>query len=112
MQIDGQGTQLRSLLGGSLDSRRKASPAHLLTGWATPFLHLVFSHHQSYLRQVLHLSAFLDLPGDALSGLLTVRTDQGAVAHHLIRVLYLHQGATSLSRLPSGRLLAALGLPA
>ena len=110
MQIDGQGAHLWSILRGSLYSFRKASPAHLLTRWATHFLHLVLSHQQAHLRQVMHLSAFPELPSDALQGLLAVRADQRAMSHHIIRAGHLHQGASSMSRLPSRLLLAPLML--
>ena len=57
------------------------------------------------------MSAFLELPGDALQGLLTVGADYWAMVHHLIRTRHRHQGASRMSRLPSGRLLAPLALP-
>src|SRR5205085_3174113 len=106
MQIDGQGAHLRPILHGSLDSRRKAAPAPLLTRGATHFLHLVLAHQQAHLRQVMHLSAFLELPGDALPGLLTMGTDPGTMSQHLIRTGYLHQAVSSMPRLPSRLLLA------
>jgi|SRR6266700_4308578 len=58
----------------------------------------------------MYLSAFLDLPGDALQRLLAVGADQWAMSHHLIRIGYLHQGASSMPRLPSRLLLTAVTL--
>ena len=70
----------------------------------------MFSHQQSHLRQVVHLSAFLKLPSDALQRLLAVSAELGTMTHHLISAGYLHQGAPSMSWLPSGPLLAPLAV--
>jgi hypothetical protein len=83
---------------------------HLLTGWATHFLYLVLSHYQSYLRQIMHLSAFLELSGHALQRLLAVSADQGTMLHYLIRTGHLHQSVPCMPRLPSRRSLAAVTL--
>src|SRR6266567_4867578 len=58
----------------------------------------------------MHLSAFLELPGDALQWLLAVGTDQRAMSQHLIRIGHLHQGASCMPWLPSRRLLALVTL--
>jgi hypothetical protein len=58
----------------------------------------------------MHLSAFLDLPGDALQWVLAVRADHWAMVYHLIRIADLHQGASRMSSLPSCLLLAPLTL--
>src|SRR6266478_8930413 len=97
MQIDGQGTYVRPILHWGLYSHWKASQTHLLARWATYLLHLMFSHQQSHLRQVVHLSAFLKLPSDALQRLLAVSAELGTMTHHLISAGYLHQGAPSMS---------------
>src|SRR5260221_6868251 len=70
----------------------------------------MLSHHESYLRQVMDLPAFLELPSDALQWLLAVGADQRAMSHDLIRTGHLHQGASCMSRLTSRRLLAAVTL--
>jgi hypothetical protein len=51
-----------------------------LPRWATYLLHLMFSHQQSHLRQVVHLSAFLKLSSDALQRLLAVSAELGTIS--------------------------------
>ena len=63
-----------------------------------------------HLRQVMDLSAFLDLPCDPFQWLLAVLTDQGVMTHHLIGALYLHQTVPSMPWLPSRLLLAFVAL--
>jgi hypothetical protein len=110
MQIDRQGAQVGPILHRRLHFCRKAAPADLLTPWAPHLLHLMLAHHQPRLWQILHLATFLDLSCDPFQGLLTVRTDQGAVTHHLIGARYLHQTVSSMPWLPSRRLLAWMAL--
>ena len=60
-------------------------------------------HHQSHLRQVMNLSAFLDLPDDPFQRLLAMLTALGPMTHYLIGGSYLHQAVPTmrLSALPS-----------
>jgi hypothetical protein len=91
-----------------LYSHWEASPADLLTGRPTYFLNLMFSHDQSYLRQIMHLSAFLELSGYARQRLLAASTDQRTTPYYLIWIGHLHERVPRRPRSSSRRVLAAV----
>src|SRR5712691_5484487 len=72
----------------------------------------MLSHQESHLRQVMHLSAFLDRSCHSFQRLLAVAAEHRPMTHHLIRAGALHQGAPRMSWLPSRLPLAPMTLAA